>query len=175
MWLTDKKLIYILIAVLGITTMLDLWTAYSSPIFKLAETNPLFINFGVFVLTALNFIWMVVIIIGLKKSLKLLTLFSFVMAALFLSYGHLSGMFANIEATNKYYDNPQKVLTQIKTLTAPQKTAAYNSFVIDKIVIPYGICILGFSIIFYLYHKRKPIREKYVDEAIKLLNKVREV
>lgn len=171
----EKIVIYILSAVLGITTILDLYTAYSSPIFTIAETNPLFMNFGVGVLTAVNFVWMIVVIRGLKKSIKLLSLFGFIMACLLLSYGHIVGMQANIEATSIYYKNPEKVTNYIMyNMTAEDKAQIYNTTVMDKIFIPYVISLIGFIIIFYLYNKRKPIRDKYVDDAIKLLNKVKE-
>lgn len=171
----EKIVIYILSAVLGITTILDLYTAYSSPIFSIAETNPLFINFGVGALTAVNFIWMIIVIRGLKKSIKLLTLFGFVMACLLLSYGHIVGMMANVEATGLYYKNPEKVTNYILyNMTATDKAQIYNDTVINKLFIPYIISVVGFIIIFYLYNKRKPIRDKYVEQATKLLNKIKE-
>ena len=110
----EKIVIYILSALLGICTILDLYTAYSSPILTIAETNPLYLNYGVYALTAVNFVWMIVVIMGLKKAIKLLTLFGFVMACLLLSYGHIIGMQANIEATSLYYKNPEKVINYIK-------------------------------------------------------------
>jgi hypothetical protein len=171
----EKIVIYILSALLGICTILDLYTAYSSPIFTIAEANPLYMNYGVYALTAVNFVWMVVVIMGLKKAIKLLTLFGFVMACLLLSYGHIIGMQANMEATSLYYQNPEKVMNYIKyNITEETKTQEYNEVVINKIFIPYIISLIGFIIIFYLYNKRKPIRDKYVDDAIKLLNKIKE-
>jgi len=170
-WFTDKRVVFILCALLGLATVIDLYTAYSSPIFKIAETNPIYMEYGVYPLTLLNFLIMIFIIRGMKKTIKLLTLFAFVMSCLLLSYGHILGAQSNIQATQMFHDNPQKVLDQIHSYTPEQKQSAYNDLVFNNIFIPYIISLIGFVIIFYLYDKRKPLREKYIEDGLKLIKK----
>jgi hypothetical protein len=158
-------------AVLGLTTIFDLYTAYSSPIFHIAETNPIFLQFGEIALTAINFVYMIVLIRMLKKSVKWAWLFAGVMAALLLSYGHVMGGLANVESTNLYLSDPDFYMAKILNATTEDKISHYNIFAITTILVPYIISLTGFVIIMYLYEKRKPQREKYVDEAIRLLQK----
>lgn len=169
--LNERYIIWALAALLGITTIFDLFTAFSSPIFVLAETNILFLNFGIFALTGVNFIYMLIIIAGLKHSEKWFMIFAFVMACLLLSYGHVLGGISNITSTNKYLENPEKITEQINTFTKEQKSAYYNTFVFNNIFVPYVICLIGFSIILQLHKMRTPKRETHLHKAIEEFNK----
>jgi hypothetical protein len=161
-------------AFLALATIFDLWTAFSSPLFHLLETNPLYLTYGVWPLTILNFIWIAILIIGMKKAFKLFTLFSVIMATLFIGYGHILGGMANLDATKLYYTDNEKVMEYAEKATTQQKMDSYYEFVFERIMYPYLLCIIGFTIIFFLYKLRKPKRDKYVDEICRLAAKIRE-
>ena len=173
-WFDERKIIYIMCAIIALTTIYDLITAFSSPVFHVLETNPLYLTYGVWPLTIINIIWIVILITGLKKSYKLFTIFSFVMATLFISYGHFLGAQANIDATHQYFQNTTRVMDIVEHTTTQQKMDSYYAFVFEKIIYPYTLSIIGFLVIFSLYKKRKPIRDKYVDEICRLASKIRE-
>jgi hypothetical protein len=173
--LTEKNIIIFLGILLFVTSMIDLYTAYTSPIFEEAETNPIYVTYGILPLTLITFLWMYIIWQGLKRSIRMTWIFAFVMACLFLIYGHILGAESNINATAQYMENPQKVLDIIHTRTAEQKIESYKTFVFDKLLIPYLIDVIGFMIFYYLFYQRKSKREKNIEEGIMLLMKGREL
>ena len=54
--MNNEKIIYSLFAVMLITRVTDIYTAYTNPVFLIGETNPLFVlTGGTTLLTILNF------------------------------------------------------------------------------------------------------------------------
>jgi hypothetical protein len=131
----------------------------------------LFIGFGVLPLTIINIVYIIFLIRMLKKSIKWTWLFAGVMATLLVGYGHIMGGIANIEATNLYLSDPEFYDEKIAGFNDDDKISHYSGFVISTIFVPYIISLIGFIIIMYLYDKRRPEREKCIDQAIKLLMK----
>ena len=174
-YVTEKGIIIFLGVLLFVTSMIDMLTAFTSPIFKLAETNPIYVTYGVIPLTILTFVWMYVIIKGLQKSVKMIWIFAFVMACLFLSYGHILGAQSNVKATAQYRENPELVMEKIAQLTPEIKVNSYTTFMFDRILYPYMIDVLGFFIFYYLFYQRKSERDRRISEATELLMKAKDL
>lgn len=168
---TEKNIIILLGIILGITTIVDLYTAYTSPIFEVAETNPIFIAYGILPLTIMNFVYMGFLLYGMKKSIKLSWIYGFVLATIFISFGHVLGAQSNIEATGKYNYNPEKVMEAINNTTDAERIDFYTNFVMTKLFIPFTLSFIGLLITYYLFDLRRPEREKYIDEGIDLIMK----
>jgi N-acetylglutamate synthase-like GNAT family acetyltransferase len=108
-------------------------------------------------------------IMAKKKGIKKLFLYTHTKPSKF----YLKNKWKTIK---KYTNNKGKTvfyMEKILNATTKDKISHYNTFAISTVLVPYAISLAGFVIIMYLYEKRKPIREKYVDEAIKLLQKWR--
>lgn len=171
---TERNILYTISAALIVTTIIDLYTAYTSPIFKIAESNPIYLTYGLLPLTIANIIVLGIFMFGIKKTLKLTMIFVFVLGSIFLSYGHLIGANSNIEATKIYEKNPEVVTTYLQTMTKEQKIAGYTDLVLNRLLYPYMLVVIAFALTMIIFEQRKPQRQKYIDEGIKLLLKGKE-
>ena len=172
---TERNILIILGVSLLLTTILDIYTAVTSPIFKIGESNPIYLTYGLIPLTILNFIVLAVLLFGVQKSLKLSVIFCFVLGSIFLCYGHVIGSQSNIAATKIYEKNPELVTKYLQTMTKEDKMTGYKSLVFDRLLYPYLIVIIAFAFTMMIFEQRKPKREKFIQEGIKLLMKGRDL
>jgi hypothetical protein len=172
--ITERNLVYLLISILVITTLIDIFTAVSSPIFEIGETNPIYLLFGknVFFLILVSTIATIWIIKKLNKSLSVTHIFIFTLITIYLSTGHLVGAYSNISATQAYEENPEKTTKLINSITPKEKIVYYQIIVLTFMIYPYVTAMAAFSITLYFFNKRKPEREKIVDNICKLTVKL---
>jgi len=172
--ITENKLLWGLIVLLLLSTLLDIYTAYSSPIFELAETNPIYVITGSKApLLIANVVVLIWIARNLTRSVSIFKIFVFSLAAIYLSTGHLVGAYANITSTNEYNENPEKVMAQIEQYSVKDKFTAYTWIVGLAILLPILLSITAFSIAMFFFNKRKSQREKVIDEIYKLTFRLR--
>ena len=172
-YITEKNLVYLLIFVLVATTIVDIYTALRSPIFEIAEVNPIYILTGsVMPLLLLNLIIVIWFSRNIKNSISIPKIFVFCLITIYLSAGHLFGAWSNITVTKEYQENPEEFVEAVKEYDAKEKINAYMIFVGAVMVLPIVISFIAFSIAMYFYKKRQPKREKIVNQICKLTRKL---
>ncbi len=172
-YITEKNLIYLFISILVITTVADIYTALSSPIFQIAETNPIYVLTGsILPLLLLNIIIIIWFGRSIKNSISIPKIFVFCMITIYLSAGHLFGAWSNITTTEQYQENPEEFIGIVKEYNAKEKINSYMIFVGVVMVLPIVISFIAFIIAMYFYRKRQPKREKIVDKICKLTRKL---
>ncbi|KKM19354.1 hypothetical protein LCGC14_1656540 [marine sediment metagenome] len=172
-WITETRVMWAIAITLIATTIIDMYTAFTSPVFFIAETNPIFLLFGsrgpLVLITIFATIW---IITTINKSISLFRLYVFSLIFIYLSFGHLLGAYSNIVATQKYEQNATQVLELYEETTTKEKIKSYNLIVGIFMLLPVGLSVLAFFITNWLYHRRKPERDKLTIEIKKLADKI---
>ncbi len=167
--LSEKQVLLILVTILIITTIADMYTAFSSPIFKIGETNPIYVyTNSIWPLVALTILLTSYIINNLRKRLSLFKIFIATMMTLYLSLGHSFGAWSNITSTEEYYEDPELFVERIETITVSQKVEIYFILVGIVMLMPIFISGVAFVVAFFIYNKRKPVRDKITDKIYEL-------
>ena len=165
---TEKQVLYILIGMLLVTTVVDMYTAFSSPVFDIAETNPIYVLtqsvVPLLVMTVAVSIW---IIVNMNNRISLMKIFLFSMLTFYLSVGHVVGAWSNITATAQYEEDTAKFIEYIEEVTVKQKLTAYVYIVGLAMILPIVISSIAFRVALFFYDKRKSKREKIVDDIAK--------
>jgi len=173
-YITERNLLFLLIGLLLITSVLDIYTAFTSPIFELAETNPIYVITGskvpLLILTVLITIW---IIKSLSKSISIIKIFLFTIATTYLIIGHSVGMYSNIAATNEYEINQTAVIERVNQYDTKAKFKSYSLVIGIAMLLPMLVSVLAFMIAMVFYNKRKPERERVIDDIYKLSIKLK--
>ncbi len=171
--LTEKRLLYILIAILVITTAADMFSAMRLPIFRIAESNPIYVLTGsTMPLIFLNIFVVIWYSRSLKNSISIPKIFIFCMMALYLSIGHGFGIYSNITAGEEYQKNPEGFIEDVQAITPKEKIQAYGLLVGIVMVMPIIISFVAFTIAMYFYGKRQPKRDKITHKIYKLSKKL---
>lgn len=173
--ITEKNVLIGLISLLLISTFLDIYTALTSPLFDIAETNPIFIITGskipLLILTVITTLW---IIKSITKSISIFKIFLFTVICVFLTYGHFIGMITNILATERYESAleeetaREELIKEYREYNVKEKLISYHLLVGLIMVIPFFISTIAFWTSMYFYNQRKPKREKIMDEIYRL-------
>ena len=172
-YITEKNLVYLLIFILVATTLIDLYTALTSSIFSMAESNPIYVLTGsILPLLLINIVTIVWFGRNIKNSISIPKIFVFCMITIYLSAGHLFGAWSNITATEQYQENPEEFVEMVGEYDAEAKIRSYMIFVGAVMVLPIVISFIAFSIAMYFYRKRQPKRDKIVDKICKLTRKL---
>ena len=171
--INEKKLLYILIGILVITTIADIFSAMRLPIFEIAESNPIYILTG----STMPLIWLNIFVViwysrSLKNSISIPKIFIFCMMTLYLSIGHGFGIYSNITAGEEYQKNPEGFIEYAQAITPQEKIQAYGFLVGIIMVMPIMISFLAFCIAMYFYGKRQPERDKITHAIYKLSKKL---
>ena len=172
-YITEKNVFYLLIFILILTTITDLYTALTTDIFYIAETNPIFLHFNLYSLLLLTILITVYIIYQLKKAISLTSIFIISLVTIYLSIGHIGGAYSNIITNNKYLENPEKQIKYYKSVTKEEKVNNYLFFVGLIMVLPIILSFFAFIITNYFHNQRKPEREKIMDEIENLIFKLK--
>jgi len=151
-WITENRVFWILSMLLIAATAVDIYTAISSPIFEIAEANPIFLFTGSMTfLTIINIGITYWIIKSLKNTISLQKIFFIVMITLYLSLGHLIGASSNILATDNYEANPEEFIAQHERITTTQKTMSYFALVGLFMIIPMVFAYISFLVAFMFF------------------------
>lgn len=171
--LTEKRLLYILIFILIGTTLADLLSALTSSVFKIAETNPIYLLTGnarpLIILNIFSVIWFAR---NLKNSISIPKIFVFCLITLYLSVGHGFGIWSNITAEQQYQENPAVFVREVEEITTKEKVEAYSLLIGIVMLLPILIAVIAFYVAMYFYTKRQPKREKIMGEIYKLAKKL---
>lgn len=172
--LTEKRLLYGLIAILVVTTIADIYSAMRLPIFEIAESNPIYVLTG----STLPLIWLNIFVVvwysrSLKNSISIPKIFIFCMLTLYLSVGHGFGIYSNITAGEEYQKNPEGFIADVKAITPAEKMQAYGLLVGIVMVMPIIISFIAFSVAMYFYGKRQPKRDKIMRDIYKLAKRLK--
>jgi len=171
----EKYIVYGMIGLLLLTTIFDFYTAFTSPIFSLGETNPLVLLFGNAIILTIVAIGLTSYIIWkLKTQISLMGIYIFVLATIYLSLGHVVGGVTNMISTNEYYDNPQQVVQELREVTVSDKALIYAGVVFVFLILPVIVSIFAFSITRSLYIQRGDKRLKVIDNIQQLAKKLLE-
>ncbi len=171
--INEKKLLYILIGILVITTVADIFSAMRLPIFEIAESNPIYVLTG----STMPLIWLNIFVViwysrSLKNSISIPKIFIFCMMTLYLSIGHGFGIYSNITAGEEYQKNPEGFIEDVQAITPQEKIQAYGFLVGIVMVMPIIISFIAFTIAMYFYGKRQPKRDKITQDIYKLAKKL---
>ncbi len=167
--ITEKKILWTLIVLLFVTTIADLWTAFGSPVFKISESNPLFLlEGGIVTLLILTTLITVFLIRTLFKSISLTKLFIVFMFTIYLCAGHILGATTNIRATQNYYEAPEEYVESMKQLTTDDKMQSYFWLVGLFMLLPIILSSIAFALAHKIYELRKSKREQIVDKIFEL-------
>ncbi len=179
-YLTDKNLLYTLVGILLLSTFLDIYTAFTSPMFEIAETNPIYILTGskapLLIITFIITAW---IIISLKSSISLHKIFAFSLITIYLTFGHSVGVYSNTLATDIYEETETdetaraELIEEYQNYDVKEKFISYTVLVGLVIMLPYTLSFIAFAITMYFYSKRMPQREKIIDDIYKSIKKLR--
>jgi len=163
--MNEQKLLWTLMGALILSTLADMYTALSSPIFKIAEINPIYILTGsVIPLIALNFIVLYWFWTKLSKSLSLYAIYFFTLLTVVLVVLHGFGVYSNLTALEQYESNPEVYVEAIGQLSQEAKITTYFLYVGTLFLLLLGIPMIVFYSTMHFYHQRKPERDKIVDE-----------
>lgn len=167
-------MLWFLIGVLLIATFLDIYTAFTSPIFEEAETNPIYVLTGskapLLLVTLFFTVW---VIKNIRSSISLPKLFLFTSVIIYMTFGHLVGMYSNFSTTQIYYENPEVVMEAIENYDTAEQIGTYSLVVGLLVMIPFMLAFGSFWITMFFYDKRKPKREKITDDIYKLASRLK--
>ncbi len=170
---TEKTWLWILGGIVIISTLIDMYTAFTSPAFELGESNPLFVIFGnTFLLIILNIFIMIFLIWMVRNGITLTAIFLFTMLLLYLSAGHFLGAYSNVMATESYNEDPEAFTERMMDVSPKDKIVNYSIVVGIFMVLPVVISTFAFIMSLYFFNKRKPKREKIYGKIRKLIEKV---
>ena len=174
-YITEKNILYLLIGILLLSTFLDIYTAFTSPIFEIGETNPIYVLTGskgpLLLLTVVFTIW---IIRSLQTSISLFKLFLFSLVLIYMTFGHFVGVYGNTITTNDYKENPEEVKAALENYDAQDKFVSYSMVIGMFLLLPYTLSFIAFYITMYFHNQRKPERERITDEIYKLSKRLKE-
>jgi len=160
---TETNIFYILISSLILTSLADIITALSSPIFKIAESNVLIVLLGTETPLLLLSIGVVIWIWhGLKKRVSLPTLYIFSMLAVYLSFGHIIGAMSNIWATSSYNENPEEVAKAYQNMNPNDKISNYFIVMGLFVTLPVVLSFLAFYAAYTIFCNREGERQAII-------------
>ena len=172
-YITEKNLLWLFIGVLVITTLADIISALTSPVFSIAESNPIYVLTGsVMPLLIINVLVIIVIAKNLNRCVSITKIFVFCMFTVYLSLGHGFGVWSNIAATNDYEEHPQKYIERIEQYDVQDKISAYMVLVGFVMLLPIIVSLIAFSTAMYFYEKRQSKRNRIVTKICKLTKKL---
>lgn len=167
------KILSMLIGIFVVTTIIDLYTAFKNPAFRIGEINPLFLVTELSGLLILVNIFAVVIFayllhnyIGYRKA------FLFTAVVLYASMAHLYGAYSNIVSTNEYLSDPEGYTKMVEGMTKSSKLSQYFSIIILLMFIPIFISYLAFDLALRLADGRLNRRQKAIKKMKELLEKI---
>ncbi len=179
--ITENTLFYLLIGILLLATFLDIYTAFTSPIFEIAEVNPIYVLTGskvpLLIVTLIVTIW---IVSNLNKSISLPRIFLFTSITLFLTFGHVVGVYANTVSTNQYMETESdpaaraEIIEQYQNHDMKSKLINYSLIVGVIVGLPFILTTISFVIAMYFHNQRKSKREKIMDEIYNLARRLNE-
>lgn len=173
-YITEKNLLYLLIFILLTTTFIDIFTALKNPIFRLGESNPIYLITGKNALffTVLVLIITFYMILRLKKSISLPAIFIFTLVTIYASIGHIGGAISNIRGEKMYNENPEEIIKYYQSVSNEEKYTSYFTFVFIYMILPVLASFLAFITALYFHRQRQPEREKIIDKIQKLTFKL---
>lgn len=174
MKLSERTVVYIVIGILILTTLGDIYTALRNPaLFKIAETNPIYIVTGSPVpLLIINVIVVLWFLTSLKKSISIIKIFTFTLMAIYLSLGHGFGIWSNLTATEAYVEDPVAFVEDYTGTTEAERVSSYFLFVGIIMMMPIIVSFIAFYLTIFFYQNRKSKREKIMDEIYILSTKL---
>lgn len=163
-------MLWFLIAVLLLSTFLDIYTAFTNPVFELAETNPIYVLTGSKLpLLAVTFLFTAWVIKNIRGSISIPRLFTFVSVTIYMIFAHGVGVYANWNTEQAYNENPQQVLEAIEDYNVKERIGTYSLIVGFLVLAPFILGFTSFWITMFFYDKRKPKRDKITDKIFKLV------
>jgi len=172
--ITENRIVYFLMAVLIITTVVDLVTALRMPLFESGETNPLYNIGGLKLLLGFTVFYLVFIGWKVRGNVSFPSIFYIVTVLIYLSAGHLMGAGFNLTATQQYNDDPVIFTEAIEKMDSEDKSSFYFGVVGLFIMIPMIITFMCFFVTWKIYLLRKPKRELLYRKAHELIKKAEE-
>ena len=191
----EKTLYLLMIGLLALTTFIDLYTALRSPIFHVAEANPLKVYLGN-TLLVVTIILLITVLASyyLKTQVSLQMIFAMSTFFIYVIAGHLIGAYYNIEADSQFrthYDYEDNVYQQDSSQY--RAVESKNNLVMDKykrdyekvypdkkavvttyfsivgllVGVPMFLNWIAFYVAFSFYHSRRDKREVIVGEIYK--------
>jgi len=169
---TEKQIVWTLLILIVISTIVDLYTAVSSPIFEIAEANPLYVYTGSITLTVMAGIVVVFFIFRrFLNAVSLPTIFGYTLICLYIIGGHAFGTWTNISATSTYYENPEETIQKIEAVSDGVRVQSYGLLMLILFV-PVVIAVVAFTVSYKIFLLRRPKREQLLAEVVKLVNKI---
>lgn len=162
-WINQTSVLWVMMLVLITTTGIDMYTAFSSPIFDIAETNPIFLFIGTKTLVVLTVLITFFLFYKLKTLLSLPMLYTFSLLILYSSMLHLVGAMTNISATSAYLADPEMFVQAIESVSDTQKVQSYM-IIVSFGLVPYLLAVIAFYVSYYLFLQRKGNRDKIILE-----------
>ncbi len=168
-YITEKNVMLLFIGMIVITTIADIYSALTSPVFFIAETNPIYILTGsvvpLLVINALVVVW---ITINLRKSISITKIFVICMITVYLTLGHGFGVWSNISATNDYEEHPDKYIQMVQEYDTNDKIMSYLLLVGIVMIMPIVVSMIAFIVAMYFYEKRQGKRNRIITKIWKL-------
>ena len=163
-------MLWFLIGILLLSTFLDIYTAFTNPVFELAETNPIYVLTGSKLpLLAITIVFTIWVMKNAWKSISIPKLFTFVSVMVYMIFAHGVGVYANWNTEQAYNENPEAMLEAIENYNTGEKIQTYSMIVGFLVMIPFILGFLSFWITMFFYDKRKPKRDKITDKIFKLV------
>ncbi len=172
--ITERNLLLLLVSLLLIASLIDIYTAFTSPIFEIAEMNPIYVLTGskgpLIIVSILVTVW---IIKSIYSSISIFKIFLFTLMTIYLIFAHSVGIYMNNLATEQYYENPEEVIKQTSEYKPKDKFINYSILMGLVMMIPVIFSMIAFHVTMVFYNSRKPKREKIIDDVYKLTHKLR--
>ena len=170
---TEKKIVYSMMVGVILTTILDLGTALSSPIFKLAEANPIYLlTGGSSLLLFITIGFTVWILYKLKSAISLDMIFLTTLLSLYLMFGHTIGALSNVSSTVEYHKNPEETIKQLEGYTVKEKLTVYSLVVVAFLMLPALFAFGAYYFTKKLWFQREGKREAIAWQIKKLAKKL---
>lgn len=189
----QKKLFWFFGIVLVLSTLVDLLSAVGTPIFKLVESNPLWLlTNSKWPLYVGNVLVLWYLFKMYRRALNVYSIYIVLLAGSFLSVGHLVGAYTNIEAYDGFVEQygyieeipvnsgaetvafieQQNELAldayeeEQERVTPIQKLKSYLSVLGVFMLLPLFISYFVFIATMRVYNERQPEREKIINQIL---------
>jgi hypothetical protein len=161
----EKLLLWFIFFILICSTGLDLWTAFNTPLYEIAEINPVYLLTGnIWVLIIINIVFVIYFIYMMQKKLSLAKIFFVTIMIAYMSFGHFFGAYSNIRTEAIYEKDPGVFEERHAQVTKQAAAGHYFNIMFVVVVLPAWLSIGSFVIAHKIYMWRRDRREQIISQ-----------
>lgn len=169
---TERNIYITLAIILLLTTVIDIVTAVSSPVFEIAEINPIYVlTRSVLVMLSFSLLIVGFFIIRSLTRISMLGIFTYMMLFVYISAAHLFGAYSNVTSHQDFQADPEGYTEQVQAISSNDKINAYMLVIGLLFMMPMFLSGIAAYLTQRIYNFRQPKRERLVELSYNLLHK----